>query len=215
MSVRQRIEARHRHVEPVLAGTMARGFERRTAIADPVAREVQFPFGVRQRDIDDLEVGPIEPRLLLPDRLGHFRLRLECDDTAGAADGAQHPEAVDSLVGADVERGRAVEIELHQGLDLELLGMKPVAHAAGEEMRRVEKSRWRSHAVGLVENVPVRRLSGSSGEVHRCTGDATRLWQSAWSWRLRSPSANCLGRPDKTRGQALFCSNCIAIDGIG
>ena len=137
--VGERIKALHRHVEPVLAGAMARGFERGAAIADPVAREVQCPLGIRQRDIDDLEIRPIEPRLLLPDRLGHFRLRLEGDDAAGAPDGAQHPETVDSLVGADVERGRAFEIEPHEGFQLELLGMKPVAHAAGEEMRRVEK----------------------------------------------------------------------------
>src|SRR5436190_15697539 len=200
---------------PVLACTMARGFERRAAIADPVACKVQFPFGVRQRDIDDLKVGPIEPCLLLPDRLGHFRLRLECDDTAGAADGAQHPEAVDSLVGADVECGRAVEIELHQGLDLELLGMKPVAHAAGEEMavsKEVDRKATPLVSRKCAGPAVVRHLPGRH---HRCTAKATRLWQSAWSMPVAVAFGKSPRAARQNEAQALFCSNCIAIDGIG
>ena len=72
---------------------------------------MQFPLGLRQRDIDDLQVAPAEPRLLLPDRLGHFRLRLEGDDGNDIpGDGCQEC-AKDSIV--------FVSSEYYQGFALE------------------------------------------------------------------------------------------------
>jgi hypothetical protein len=73
-------------------------------------------------------------RLSSLDISDHFWLRFEGENLAGRADRSRQPEAVDALVGADINDRRSLQIEEHQRLQGKLFGVEAVTQTPDQKM---------------------------------------------------------------------------------